>query len=91
MEWGNIPSKAHYPWAACDPVDLTSDYLGRKGCVMRGIVLTASGTVRFEMMNGGIMSLPVAVPTNGFEEVRGYMIKKIFKAGTTATVAYAMY
>jgi hypothetical protein len=86
---------ASEPYNDAEAVDISSTDYAVKSNPARGLIITTTGNVVLQMYGNGesgglTLTIPVAVPTGHFIELRGYMISKIIKQGTTATVPYVM-
>lgn len=84
-------SQAGIPYAYVETVDISSiDHTFSDGPA-RALIITSSGNVVIQMHgDGGQLTIPVVVTASHYHELRGYMIEKVIKSGTTATVSYGM-
>lgn len=93
MDLTKFSAQAGIPYVGSEVIDISSvdhTFTADKGPA-RALLVTASGNVKFQMDDGSDITLPVAVTSNHYHEIRGYMIRKVYKTSTTATVSYALF
>jgi hypothetical protein len=81
---------ASMPYGGCEAVTLTSTDYTVTSSPARGAIVTSSGNVVLQFYDGSQATIPVFVAASNFVELRGYLISKIIRSGTTATVSYVL-
>lgn len=89
MDLTGYTKQTEIPYPTLQEVDIsTADHVVSNGPA-RGVIITASGNLVFKTWHDETtVTLPIAVPTDGHFELRGYLIKAIVRTNTTATVPY---
>lgn len=78
------------PYIGSETIDISSaDHtFTKKG--IRNVIVTATGNVKVDFLDGTNQTIPVVVATNDhtllFKDGKGGIITKVYKTGTTATV-----
>jgi hypothetical protein len=93
MKTGRVPVEAGNVYTRVSGVDLSSlDWTPNTNVdYCAGIIMSGAGNIKFDMYHGGTITLPIPAVTNGFYELKNYLISKIYKTGTTTNIICTLY
>ena len=89
MDPSGVSADSRNPYVGSETIDIsTADHTFARP--MRNIIVTATGNVKVDFLDGTNQTIPVVVATNDhtllFKDGKGGMVTKVYKTGTTATV-----